>query len=143
MSTTATRTRQHPAGADELAATLQRAVQVMSAVHLPGPTVGGRQSWSEVVRGCQQLVNAVTAVQDEAIVRLCAIEPELLEDGTLGQRHHAPGHVALDAPALVAGALEVSQVHAERRVRGAVRLAADGPAGTTTCTGLGGLHEAM
>ncbi len=32
---------------------------------------------------------------------------------------------------------------AERRVLSAVRLAADGPAGTVTETGLGGLHEAM
>ncbi|WP_299448179.1 hypothetical protein, partial [uncultured Phycicoccus sp.] len=31
----------------------------------------------------------------------------------------------------------------ERRVRQAVRVAADGPAGTATATGLGALHTAM
>ncbi len=77
------------------------------------------------------------------MVRLVAIEPFVLDDGTITESHRAPGHVALDGPALVASALEVSQVHAERRVRAAVRLAADGPAGTTTCTGLGALHDAM
>ena len=51
--------------------------------------------------------------------------------------------MALDAPAIVSGALTVSAVHAEPRVRAAVRLAADGPAGTSTETGLGGLHAAM
>ncbi|MBD3785312.1 MAG: HNH endonuclease, partial [Micrococcales bacterium] len=39
--------------------------------------------------------------------------------------------------------LHVSAVQAERRVREAVRRAADGPEGTVTCTGLGGLHAAM
>ncbi|HET9022190.1 MAG TPA: HNH endonuclease signature motif containing protein [Ornithinibacter sp.] len=59
------------------------------------------------------------------------------------ESHRAPGHTALDAPALVSGVLAVSSVHAEHRVRAAVRLAADGPPGSDTATGLGGLHEAM
>ena len=34
-------------------------------------------------------------------------------------------------------------MHAEHRVRAAVRVAADGPTGTEAETGLGGLHDAM
>ena len=45
-----------------------------------------------------------TAVQDVAITRLAAIEEEWHEDGTVVETHRAPGHVALDAPDLVAGA---------------------------------------
>ncbi|HSO65186.1 MAG TPA: HNH endonuclease signature motif containing protein, partial [Ornithinibacter sp.] len=63
--------------------------------------------------------------------------------GTVVETHRALGHVALDAPAIVSGVLSVSAVHAEGRVRTAVRLAADGPAGSVTDTGLGGLHAAM
>ena len=59
------------------------------------------------------------------------------------ESHRAPGHVALDAPAIASGALSVSAAHAEHRVRAAVRLAADGPAGSSTATGLRSLHEAM
>ena len=76
-------------------------------------------------------------------MRLAAIEPEVLEDGTVVETHRALGHAALDTPAIVSGVLNVSAVHAERRVRAALRLAADGPAGTSTATGLGGLHAAM
>ena len=43
--------------------------------------------------------------------------------------HRGLGHVALDAPAIVSGVLSVSAVHAQRRVRTAARLAADGPPG--------------
>ncbi|MBD3785318.1 MAG: HNH endonuclease, partial [Micrococcales bacterium] len=50
---------------------------------------------------------------------------------------------SLDAAPIVSGVLHVSAVQAERRVREAVRRAADGPEGTVTCTGLGGLHAAM
>ena len=41
------------------------------------------------------------------------------------------------------GCWRCSSVHAERRVAAAVALAADGPEGTATESGLGGLHEAM
>ena len=129
-------------GAEELLAPLLDIARSLSA--LPSmASRGDRDGWVEVVRSCQSIVNAATAVQDEAMVRLVAIEPVVLEDGTVAESHRTPGHVALDGPALVASALEVSQVHAERRVRAAVGLAADGPAGTTTCTGLGALHDAM
>ena len=67
------------------------------------------------------------AVQDAAIARLAAIEPEWLEDGTVVECHRGLGHVALDAPAIVSGVLATSAVHAQRRVRTAARLAADGP----------------
>ncbi len=82
-------------------------------------------------------------MQDSAIVALAALETEIEEDGTLVERRRAPGHVALDAPAIVSGVLCLSSVAAERRVRDAVRRAADGPDGTGTHTGLGGLHDAM
>ncbi len=95
------------------------------------------------LRELQVLADVVAAAQDEAIVRLAAIEPVVLETGELVETHRAPGHVALDAPAVVSGVLSVSAVHAERRVRDAVRRAADGPDGTATNTGLGGLHAAM
>ena len=62
-------------------------------------------------------------MQDAAIARLAAIEPEYLEDGTVVESHRALGHVALDAPAILSGVLAVSAVHAERRVAAAVLLA--------------------
>ena len=64
----------------------------------------------------------------------------MLETGEVVETHRAPGHVALDAPAIVSGVLSVSAVHAERRVRDAVARAADTSAAPT---GLGGLHAAM
>ncbi|WP_299448172.1 hypothetical protein, partial [uncultured Phycicoccus sp.] len=85
----------------------------------------------------QGLVNEAAAAQDAAVVRLAAIEGEWAEDGTVVEVRKPLGHVALDAPAVVSGVLAVSAVHAERRVRQAVRVAADGPAGTATATGLG------
>ena len=107
------------------------------------PVGGGSAELAEVIRVSQQVINAATAVQDQAITRVAAIEVEELDDGTLVETHRAAGYQALDAPAIVAGALAVSTVHADRRVRTAVRLAADGPAGTSTETGLAGLHEEM
>ena len=91
----------------------------------------------------QRVIDVASAVQDAAIARLAAIEPEFLEDGTVVEGHRGLGHVALDAPAIVSGVLATSAVHAQRRVRTAARLAADGPAGSATSTGLGGLHAAM
>ncbi len=111
---------------------------------LPAAQVTGSiEECAALVGELQALVNTATAVQDSAIVALAAVETEVAEDGTLVEARHAPGHVALDAPAVVSGVLRVSAVHAERRVRDAVRRAADGPAGTSTCTGLGGLDAAM
>lgn len=131
------------AHATELLARLEDAAALLVSLPAPSATGGGREAWTQVVRACQRIVNTASAVQDEAIVALAAIEPVLLEDGTEAETHQAPGHVALDAAAIVSGALEVTATHAESRVRDAVRRAADGPAGTSTCTGLGGLHTAM
>ncbi len=129
--------------AAELLAVLDDTAARLAALPRPGMADGGPDAWSEVVRACQQVVNTATAVQDEAIVALAAIETVEAEDGAIGSIHKTPGHVSLDAPAIVSFALDVTSVHAERRVRDAVRRAADGPAGTATCTGLGGLHDAM
>ena len=104
---------------------------------------GGVARWAQVVEAGQRVMNLAAAVQDEAIASLAAIERERLEDGTVVETHRAPGHVALDAPAIVSGALVVSAVHAEQRVRSAIRLVADGPVGSDIETGLGGLHDAM
>ncbi|WP_392545230.1 hypothetical protein [Oryzobacter telluris] len=143
MTVITTPVRGNAAGPEELLAVLDDVAAALTSLALPSVTAGGRDAWSDVVRTCQQVINAASGVQDAAIVRLCAIEPDVLDDGEVVERHHAPGHVSLDGPALVSSALDVTAVHAERRVRGAVRLAADGEAGTTTCTGLGGLHDAM
>ena len=104
---------------------------------------GTREEWAAAAAAAQGLVNAAAALQDACIARLAAIETELLDDGTWVERHKAPGHVALDSAAILSGALNVTCGHAERRVVAAVALAADGPAGTSTDTGLGGLHDAM
>lgn len=107
---------------------------------------GSRGEWAGLVEECQSLVNTATAVQDVAITRLAAIEEEWLEDGTTSETHRAPGHVALDAPDVVAGALGVSHVHAQRRVSLAVRLVADGDRhdrALDAASGLSALHEAM
>jgi hypothetical protein len=107
---------------------------------------GSRAEWAGLVEQCQSLVNTATAVQDVAITRLAAIEEEWLEDGTTSETHRAPGHVALDAPDVVAGALGVSHVHAQRRVSLAVRLVADGDRADIeqgAASGLSALHEAM
>ena len=85
---------------------------------------GSRALWADLITACQALVNTTTAVQHVAITRLVAIEEEWLEDGTTAEVYRAPGHVALDAPDIVAGALGVTHAHAQGRVAQAVRLAA-------------------
>ena len=127
----------------ELLGLLRAAESGLAGAPRPAEVGGSRAEWAEVVATAQRVIDVAVAVQDEAIVAVCAIEPEVLDDGTWVESHRAPGHVALDGPAIVSGALNVSAVHAEHRVRTAVRLAADGPAGSETQSGLGGLHEAM
>ncbi|WP_143598390.1 HNH endonuclease signature motif containing protein [Phycicoccus duodecadis] len=109
----------------------------------PGEVRGSQEEWAQALGELQAVIDTATAAQDAAIVRLAAIEPEVLDDGEVIDTPRALGHVALDASAIVSGVLAVTAVHAERRVRAAVRLAADGPEGTATETGLRGLHEAM
>ena len=104
---------------------------------------GSLAQWAGVLGSLQQVIDTASAVQDAVIARLAAIEPVVLEDGTIAETHRALGHAALDTPAIVSGVLNVAPVHAESRVRAALALAADGPAGTATATGLGGLHAAM
>ncbi|WP_143598392.1 HNH endonuclease signature motif containing protein [Phycicoccus duodecadis] len=109
----------------------------------PSELCGSQEEWAQALGELQAVIDTATAAQDAAIVRLAAIEPQVLDDGEVIETHRALGHVALDAPAMVSWTLNLSAVQAERRVRAAVRLAADGPEGTPTETGLGGLHEAM
>lgn len=130
-------------GPGDVAAAARRACEVVASVRSPADGRGSVAEWAEAVGDLQALVDVATAAQDAAIVRLAAIEPELLDDGEVLEHHRAPGHVALDAPAIVSGVLGLSAVAAGRRVRQAVRVAADGPEGTSTATGLGGLHAAM
>ncbi len=130
-------------GPGEVQASADAAVAALSAALDPSAVTGTRAEWAGAVGSLQQVIDMATAAQDAAIVRLAAIEPEYLEDGTEVETHRAPGHVALDAPAIVSGVLSVSALHAERRVEAAVLLAADGPQGSGTHSGLGGLHAAM
>ncbi|MBD3783050.1 MAG: HNH endonuclease, partial [Micrococcales bacterium] len=130
-------------GPADVAAAVRAARRVVEQVLCPAETRGSVEEWSAALDELQSLANVVAAAQDEAIVRLAAIEPEVLETGELVETHRALGHVSLDAAPIVSGVLHVSAVQAERRVREAVRRAADGPEGTVTCTGLGGLHAVM
>ncbi|GGL24250.1 HNH endonuclease [Phycicoccus endophyticus] len=127
----------------DVAAAAHVAREAVAAVMEPASAVGSVGEWAEAVGELQSLANTVAAAQDAAVVRLAAIEPEVLDDGEVVETHRALGHVALDAAAVLSGVLTVSAVHAERRVQAAVRRAADGPDGTETCTGLGRLHAAM
>ena len=129
-------------GPGEVREAANEAVELLGRVVCPGVVAGSRKDWAGAVSDLQRVIDVASAAQDAAIVRLASIEAELAEDGTAREVHRAPGHVALDAPAILSGALRVSAVHAERRVRSAVRLAADGP-GAARETGLGGLHVAM
>lgn len=130
-------------GPGELVALLRGAHTTLTATSAPRPGTGDRAGWAQVLQASQHLINTATAMQDHAMTALAAIEPHLAEDGTQTETHRTPGHQALDAPAIIAGALTLGQVHATNRVTNALRLAADGPPGTTTTTGLGALHDAM
>ena len=130
-------------GLSEAAAHAVEILRAPSATSSPGLASGGSlEGWAGAVGDLQRVIDVASAAQDAAIVALAAIEVEALEDGTLREGHRAPGHVALDAPAIVSGVLCVSAVHAQARVQLAVRLVADGP-GAARESGLGGLHEAM
>ena len=130
-------------GPTEVEAAAGAAVAALSAVLSPSGVAGSRAGWAAAAGSLQQVIDVATAAQDAAIVRLAAIEPEWLDDGTEVETHKALGHIALDAPSILSGALVTAPLHAERRVRTAAHLAADGPADSATHTGLGGLHAAM
>ena len=130
-------------GPSDVVDAVRRARDDLAALPAAGPGSGSREEWAHALGELQALANGVASMQDAAIAHLAAIEAEVDDSGEVVEVHRAPGHVALDAPAIVSGVLGVSAVHAERRVRAAVALAADGPEGTGTATGLGGLHTAM
>ena len=121
-------------GPGQVQAACERAVHALADGLDPTGSSGSLSEWASAATAAQRVIDTATAVQDAAIARLAAIEPELLDDGTWVESHRALGHIALDAPAILSGALTVSAVHAERRVRAAVHRAADGPTGTATDT---------
>ncbi len=130
--------------AQALRAVAEDARRLLTAAAPSSPEAcGSLAEWAEAVAELQAVLDVATAAQDTAIVALAAVETGWAEDGTVTESRRAPGHVALDAPAVVSGVLRVSATHAETRVRDAVRRAADGPEGSGTRTGLGGLHAAM
>ncbi len=132
-----------------LAAVVERAESSLrAAVESAGAASAGTGTgtvaeWAAALSGLARLVATAQAAEDLSITRLAAIETEVAEDGTLAERHRSPGHVSLDAAAVVAGAMCTTTAHAENRVHDAVRRVADGPTGTDAATGLAGLHEAM
>ena len=130
-------------GPVEVQAACESALAELAGAFDTSAVAGSREEWAAALGSLQQVINVASAAQDAAMARLAAIEPEWLEDGTVVESHRGLGHVALDAPAIVSGVLAGSARHAESRVRTAVRLAGDGPGGSTTQTGLGGLHAAM
>ncbi len=130
-------------GPAEVAAVCESVLGELAGAFPSTQVSGSLAAWAAVLGSLQEVIDTASAAQDAAIVHLAAIEPAVLEDGTIIETHRGLGHAALDTPAIVSGALNVSAVHAESRVRAALRMAADGPAGTSTATGLGGLHQAM
>ncbi len=106
-------------GPGDVEAAADSAAAALRAVVEPSGATGSRAEWAAAARAAQRAIDVATAVQDAAIVRLAAIEPEWLEDGTVVETHRAPGHVALDAPAILSGVLSVSA--RARRAAGARR----------------------
>src|SRR6478609_1883623 len=130
-------------GPVEVVAACEAALLELGDAFASSEVTGSLEEWAAAVGAAQRVIDVASAVQDAAIARLAAIEPEYLEDGTIVQSHRALGYASLDAPAILSGVLATTAVHAQRRVRTAVRLAGDGPAGSESETGLGGLHAAM
>ena len=90
-------------GPQRVEAVCEGALAAMAAAFEGCPDSGSRGEWAAVVGAAQRVVNVATAVQDAAMARLAGIEVEWLEDGTEVERDRGPGHVALDAPAIVSG----------------------------------------
>ena len=118
------------AGPQDVLDVARGAQQRLAPALSPSGVRGSRAEWAAAVGELQRVIDMASAAQDAAVVRLAAIEGEWAEDGTVVEVHKALGHVALDAPAILSGVLNVAAVHAQRRVRQAVRVAADGPEGT-------------
>ena len=62
----------------------------LAAVLQPSGVAGSRAQWAAVAGSLQRVVDVASAAQDAAIVRLAAIEPEWLDDGTRGGGRTAP-----------------------------------------------------
>ncbi|WP_200934510.1 hypothetical protein, partial [Nostocoides sp. Soil756] len=73
--------------------------RALSDVLSPGEVRGSQEEWAHALGELQAVIDTATAAQDAAIVRLAAIEPQVLDDGEVIDTHRALGHVALDAPA--------------------------------------------
>ena len=81
------------------------------------------QELSEAVKACQQVLNAVTAVQTVRMAQYAAREDVRHEDGTMGQRDFPVGHVSPFAAAVVGPELGLGARAAEERVGACARLA--------------------
>ena len=82
---------------------------------------GAVGDWVHLVAEVQETVNALTAVQDLAIARVCASQTHYGEDGLLEERWTPlGGEQRLDAPDLLAPALSASSHAASARVEDAV-----------------------
>ncbi|GAB4076703.1 hypothetical protein GCM10028781_14670 [Nostocoides australiense] len=88
-------------------------------------TAADRAEWLALVEQSQAVVNAVTAAQDQAIVRTVCIDATMDEDGADVEYHRALGHISVDGPDLVGTRLCVARSFVTGRVDTAVRLAAD------------------
>lgn len=88
-------------------------------------TAADRAEWLALVEQSQAVVNAVTAAQDQAIVRTVCIDATMDEDGSDVEYHRALGHISVDGPDLVGTRLCVARSFVSGRVDTAVRLAAD------------------
>ncbi len=95
--------------------------------------LGSVAQCATVIDEAQAMINQLTAVQAVAIAQIAATESVYAEDGTVEERRRVMGHVRIDAAALVAEPLGVTQTAAQRRVSLAVR----------EVTVLRALHESM
>lgn len=103
----------------------------------------GQGDWLDVVTLCQRVVNQVNAVTDTAMARAAAYETVVDEHGELAQVDDGDGHVALDAPDLLAAPLGLSRAGTADRLDRAVRLVVGVCPETGEPTGLTGLRPAM
>lgn len=76
----------------------------------------GSSDWVALVAECQRLVNAVSAVQAQAMARAAAYRSRWSEGGALTEEQGAIGTLPMDSGALVSDELATSDRHASRRV---------------------------
>ncbi|MBT9273372.1 hypothetical protein KMZ32_04695 [Phycicoccus sp. MAQZ13P-2] len=87
---------------------VRSAREALASVGPLAASSGSSAEWAKALGALRSLVDVATARQDEVLVRLSAIEPMVLDDGELVETHRAPGHVSLDAAAVVSGILHLS-----------------------------------